>query len=418
MASLSFDVLKKRDFQFFVLARMFGTMALQAQAVIVGWQIYVLTGSELMLGLTGLAEAVPALSCALFSGHVVDTSRPHRVLLLSVSVLVLNIFTLFLIAGGVVPFAAHHTVAMIFAGVFISGIVRSFTIPSAFSLLPQIVAREDIPSASAWTTSGFQIGIVIGPALAGIMYGAYGAQTAWTLPLVLICLQFLCVLALGTKHRHFRNSAVRESALKSIKAGWRFIFSHPVLLAAMGLDMLVVLFGGVVAILPAFADQVLKLGSEGLGLLRAAPAIGAGATTLYLAVFPPKAIHAKWLLFVMAGFGLSMIGFGLSRWLGMALLFLVVSGMFDAVGMLIRQTLTQWLTPAEMRGRVSSVNSMFVISSNELGAFESGTAAQFMGLVPSILFGGGLTLFIVALIARYSPQLRHTVVDATSEPRA
>lgn len=417
MASLSFDVLKKRDFRFFMLARMFGTMALQAQAVIVGWQVYVLTGSELMLGLTGLVEAVPALACALFAGHIVDISRPHRVLMLSVGALVVNILLLFLIAGGVLELATHHTVIVIFAGVFVSGIARSFTIPSAFSLLPQIVARKDIPSASAWTTSGFQLGIIVGPAMAGLIYGGYGVTVAWVLPLILVCLQFVFVLALGMQHKHFRNSEVRESAVKSIKAGWRFIFGNRVLLAAMGLDMLVVLFGGVVAILPAFADQILHLGSEGLGLLRAAPAIGAGATTLYFAIFPPKSIHAKWLLWVMAGFGISMIGFGLSQWLWMALLFLVFSGVFDAVGMLIRQTLTQWLTPPPMRGRVSSVNSMFVISSNELGAFESGTAAHFMGLVPSILFGGGLTLFIVALIAKASPQLRHTIVDGRDEPR-
>jgi len=191
-----------------------------------------------------------------------------------------------------------------------------------------------------------------------------------------------------------------------------------VLLAAMGLDMLVVLFGGVVAILPAFADQILATGSEGLGLLRAAPAIGAGAMTVYLALFPPKAIQAKWLLYVMTGFGVSMIGFGLSHAVWIAMLWLVLSGMFDAVGMLIRQTLTQWLTPPAMRGRVSSVNSMFVISSNELGAFESGSMAALLGLVPSIMFGGGMTLAIVALIAWKSPKLRHTVVDAESEAKA
>lgn len=417
MASLSFEVLKKRDFRFMMLGRMFGTMALQAQAVIVGWQVYVLTGSEFMLGLTGLAEAVPALVCGLFAGYVVDISRPLRVLQLCVGVLVLNILTLFLIAGGIVPLATDHTVALIFLAVFISGVARSFMMPSSFSLLPQIIPRHNIPAANAWLTASFQAGFIIGPAMAGLIYGGYGVRVAWLWPLILIVMQMLFVLALGKEHRDFRNSEVRESAVKSIKAGWRFIFGNRVLLAAMSIDMLVVLFGGVMAILPAFADKVLALGSEGLGLLRAAPAIGAGGMTLYFALFPPKAIHAKWLLWVMGGFGLSMIGFGLSPWLWMALCFLVLSGMFDAVGMVVRQTLTQWLTPAAMRGRVSSVNSMFVISSNELGAFFSGSMATLMGLVPSILFGGGLSLAVVAVIAKWSPQLRHTVIDGSEDEK-
>lgn len=418
MTSLSLDVLKKRDFRFMMLGRMFGTMALQAQAVIVGWQVYTLTGSPFMLGLTGLAEAVPAIACALFSGYVVDTHRPLRVLQWCVAALMLNIFVLFIVAGGVLPFGKGATVAMIFAGVFISGVARSFMMPSSFSLLPQIIPRDNIPAGNAWLTTSFQLGFVIGPTVAGLIYGAHGVFAAWMWPLLLIMLQLFFVLRIGKEHREFRNSTVREPAIQSIKAGWRFIFGHRVLLAAMGLDMLVVLFGGVMAILPAFADAILKEGSEGLGLLRAAPALGAGAMTLYLALFPMKQVKVRWLLFVMAGFGTSMLGFGLSAHLWVAMFFLALSGVFDAVGMVIRQTLTQWLTPAPMRGRVSSVNSMFVISSNELGAFESGTAAQLMGLVPSILFGGCVTFFIVALIATCSPQLRHTVIDAKSEPGA
>lgn len=415
--ALSFSVLKQRDFRTMMLARMFGTMGLQAQAVIVGWQVYVLTKSPFMLGLTGLFEAVPALLCGLVAGHIVDISRPLRVLQLCVAALLVNTLVLFLIAGGVVPLSGTHTVWVIFAGVFVSGIARAFIMPSSFSLLPQVVARGDIPAANAWLTASFQAGFILGPVLAGLIYGMYGERVAWMLPMTLITLQFVFAMMLGKRYRNFRNSEVRESAVKSIVAGWRFIFNNRVLLAAMSIDMLVVLFGGVVAILPAFASEVLQLGSEGLGVLRAAPAVGAGVMTLYMAVFPPKAIPAKWLLYVMGGFGVSMIGFGLSTVFWVAVFFLVLSGMFDAIGMLVRQTLTQWLTPPAMRGRVSSVNSMFVISSNELGAFESGTAAALMGLVPSILFGGGLTLGIVALIAITSPQLRHVVVDESSEAK-
>jgi sugar phosphate permease len=226
------------------------------------------------------------------------------------------------------------------------------------------------------------------------------------------------VLRLLPKHGEFRNSEIREPAIQSIKAGWSFIFKNRILLAAMSLDMLAVLFGGAVAMLPAYADQILHVGSEGLGMLRAAPAVGAGITTIVLALWPPTQIHSRWLLFVMAGFGGCMIGFGASDVLWISMLCLALSGMFDSVGMLIRQTLNQWLTPAAMRGRVSSVNSMFVISSNELGAFESGVAAHWFGLVPSVMLGGMLTLGVVALIATLSPQLRHTVVRADDERNA
>lgn len=407
----SIDVLRKRDFRCMLLARVFGTMALQAQAVIVGWQIYSLTGSAFMLGLTGLFEAVPALLCALVAGHIVDTRRPLKVLQICVVALMANTTMLFLVAGGILDSTHRFTVPVIFAGVFFSGIARSFIIPCSFSLLPQIVTRAEIPAANAWLTNGFQMGVIVGPAVAGLIYGGYGETVAWSLPLTLILLQMVFVLALGRTHAHFRNSTVREAAMKSIVAGWAFIFRNRVLLAAMSLDMLAVLFGGVIAILPVYADQILHVGSEGLGLLRAAPAIGAGGMTLWYALYPPKRIKAGQLLWVMGAFGVTMIGFGLSKLFWLSMLFLIASGMVDSVGMVIRQTLTQWLTPPEMRGRVASVNSMFVISSNELGAFESGTAAHLLGLVPSVVMGGLVTLGMVALIGFMSPKLRHTVID-------
>ena len=247
--------------------------------------------------------------------------------------------------------------------------------------------------------------------MAGIIYGGYGPRIAWMLPFTLMCIAFIMLSSISHGFRHYRSTEQREPAVKSIKAGWRFIFQNQVLLSVMALDMFAVLFGGAVAMLPAFADQVLHVGSEGLGALRAAPAIGAVCTALFLAVIPMKRIRAAHLLTVITGFGLCMIGFGLSHVFWLAALFLALSGVFDSVSMVIRGTLMQLLTPENMRGRVSAVNSMFIISSNEIGAFESGLAARAFGLVPSIVMGGIGTLLVVATVAGLSPKLRRTVVE-------
>ncbi len=410
--ALSVGILRNRDFRLLLFTRMFGMMALQSQAVIVGWQVYSLTKDPFMLGLAGLTEAVPALICALFSGHIVDISRPHRIFLLCLGVLALNTFTLLLFAGGFVPAPGGNIVACIFVGVFISGLARSFIMPSSFSLLSRIVARADIPAASGWLNSGFQLAAISGPAIAGLIYGGYGPRVAWLLPVSLMSMAFTMMAGIGAAHRQYKNAEKREPAAQSIKAGWKFIWSNQVLLSVMALDMFAVLFGGAVAMLPAYADQVLHVGSEGLGALRAAPAMGAIISALTLALRPFKRIHAMTLLKVVTGFGICMIGFGMSHvfWLSMA--FLALSGMCDSVSMVIRSTLMQWLTPDAMRGRVSSVNSMFIISSNEIGAFESGLAAKLLGLVPSVVFGGIMTLVVVAATATLSPKLRKLVVDA------
>lgn len=408
----SFDILRLRDFRYLLMTRMMGVMALQIQDVIAGWQIYSLTHDAFILGLTGLVEAVPALTCALFAGHVVDISRPHRVYSICLGVTALNSLMLMLTAGGYI--ATSSVLPYIFVGIFISGLARSFVMPSTFSLLSQLVPRAQIPSASATLTSSFQIGTIAGPAIAGLVYGAYGPRIAWLMPFGFMVIAFMALFRIAHHHRHYRNNHTCEPAVKSIKAGWRFIFESKVLLCVMALDMFAVLFGGAVAMLPAFADQVLHLGSEGVGALRAAPAIGAVITALVLAAIPMKKIRASHLLLVVTGFGLCMIGFGVSKGFWLAAFFLALSGVFDSISMVIRGTMMQLLTPDHMRGRVSAVNSMFIISSNELGAFESGFAARLFGLVPSIILGGIGTLAVVAVISALSPKFRKTVVNAES----
>lgn len=389
---------------------MLALTAMQAQAVIVGWQVYELTGSPLMLGLTGLAEAVPAIACALFAGHFVDTRHPRKVYAACLAGLALNTMVLFALAGGVIE--THDTVLLcvIYGAVIASGFIRSFIMPSAFALLPMIVPREQYSAATSWQTAGHQVAFIGGPAMGGLIYGGFGAEGAWLFAFILMTLASLMAFSLKIEDKR-KKAETRPPALQSIKEGWVFLLNNRALLSIMALDMLAVLFGGAVAILPAFADQVLGLGAEGLGILRAAPAVGAILTALWFAVHPMRKITAVRMLVVVAGFGLCMIGFGLSTSFLSALLFLSLSGAFDSVSMVIRGTLTQILTPDDMKGRVSSVNSMFIISSNELGAFESGVAAAAFGLVPSILIGGLGTLAVVGAIAALSPKFRKLSMD-------
>lgn len=407
-SKLSFDVLKIREFRLMVLTRMFSLSALQAQAVIIGWQIYTLTKDPLLLGLTGLAEAIPAIACALFAGYIVDHSRPQRVYLYCLLALTLNTAVLFLIGSGLIPLEKNAFLWLAYIAIFVSGFARAFIMPSSFALVAQIVAKRDMSAAAAWLSTGHNVAFIIAPAAAGVIFGGYGALVAWLMPMGLMAAAFLMML--GIKAAPYVGPQVRENAVKSIKEGWNFIMKTPILLGAMSLDMLAVLFGGAMALLPAFAEDILAVGSEGLGALRAAPALGAVIMGLFLAVRPMRVIKVKTLLWVVAGFGVSMIGFGLSNIFWLSLFFLALSGIFDSVSMVIRQTLMQLMTPDNMRGRVSSVNSMFIISSNEIGAFESGALAKLIGIVPAVVIGGVGTLAVVAGAVLKFPQMRETVI--------
>lgn len=416
MSLPSLAILRQRDFRLLLIAQLCITMALQAQAVIVGWQVYTLTKDPFLLGLIGLTEAVPAIISALFAGHFVDVGRPHRIYLTCISLLVINTLVLFLIGGHIIEPPIGSLLPWLFGAVFVSGLARSFTMPASFALLGHMIPREKMPAASAWRSTVIQFSSVAGPAVAGLVYGGYGVTIAWSIP---VCLLLIATLMLATMRRElhlFRQPKRAEGTIESIKAGWRFILTTPVLLAVMALDMFAVLFGGAVAVLPAFADQILATGSEGLGLLRASPAIGAIATALFLAIRPLPTMRPAMLLAVVAGFGMCMIGFGLSTSFIMAMTFLILSGIFDSVSVVMRSTIAQWLTPDHMRGRVSAVNSMFIISSNEIGAFESGLAARYMGLVPSIVFGGAMTLLVVIVTTFIHPPLRHMVIDPHKKP--
>jgi MFS family permease len=410
MASSS-SVLRNPDFRRLLFSRLCMMTGWVAQDVIIGWQIYSLTRDPFMLGLTGLAEAIPAISCALFAGHIVDTGRPHRIFLICLGLLALNSLGLLLVGGGIVSLAGG-IVPWLFAGIFLSGFMRSFTAPTIFSLLSQIIPRNQISGASAALSGIFQFASVGGPAVAGLVYGGYGARVAWCLPVTLMSAAFVMLFGMSETARRYRNAKSNGPAMQNIRAGWRFILDNRVLLSVMMLDMFAVLLGGAVSMLPAIADQVLHVGSQGLGLLRAATAVGAGIMALVLSVRPMRAMRGATLIGVVGGFGLCIIGFGMSRSFWLSFLLLAGSGAFDCVSMIIRSSIMQLLTPDHMRGRITAVSSMFIISSNEIGAFESGTAATLLGLVPSIIFGGVCTLVVVAATALLAPGLRRTAIAA------
>lgn len=404
------NLLKNGNFSLLLLTRLLGMTAIQAQVIIVGWQVYELTHSTLMLGLVGLVEAIPAIICALYAGHIVDTRNPLRVFQICIGALALTNVGFLIVAGGFIPLEKEPLLVFIFAGVFMCGVASSFVMPAGFSLTASIVARKDYSAASAWQSGAMHVATIGGPAIAGILYGFTSPGIAWLMPVSLLAAASVTGLLMRVPHTAM-TKAQRPKAVANIREGWRFLRTNNALLAIMALDMLAVLLGGAIAILPAFADQILHTGAEGLGALRAAPAIGAVLMALLLALRPMKRITARQLLFVVAGFGLCMIGFGLSTTFWVAALMLAASGAFDAVSMVIRGTLTQLLTPDGMRGRVSAVNSMFIITSNEIGAFESGVAASLLGLVPSIVLGGVGTIAVVIGTALFSPRFRKLSVE-------
>ncbi len=398
-----YAALRFPDFRRFVASLLVLTVATQIQAVVVGWQIYAFTKDPLSLGLVGLAEALPFIGIALFAGHVADRVNRRRVVALAIVVMLACAAALlgFTLTPGVV---AGGRVWPIYGVVFVSGVARSFLQPARQALGAELVPRELYPNAVAWRSSIWQFAAVVGPALGGLLYGFAGPAAAYGVDLA------LTAVALGaiTRLRHLGAARPPDdtSVAESLGAGIRFLRSEPVLLGAITLDLFSVFFGGATALLPIFAADILQAGPEGLGLLRAAPSVGAVLTSVLLAHRPPLRRAGAALLTFVALFGLSMIGFGLSRSFALSAFLLAVSGAVDMVSVVIRSTLLQISTPQGLLGRVSAVNQIFIGSSNEIGAFESGVAARLMGTVPSVVFGGTVTLLVVAVTAWRFPQLR------------
>lgn len=398
-----FAALRFKEFRFYIAARFFLTTAVNFQAVCVGWQIYEITKDPLSLGLIGLAEAIPYIMIALFAGYVVDHYDRRKILLTAISVLVISSISLFYFSMNLED-AAVKSVLPIYILIFITGLARGFISPSMFAIMSQLVPKNLFGNSSTWNSTVWQIGAVGGPALGGFVYGFLGVAKAYLLNTFLFTLAFLFFSLITA--REVIKSEKAEGLRKSLTAGIKFVFGNQLLLSALSLDLFAVFFGGAVALLPMFADQILMVGPKGLGILRSAPAFGAMLMAIILAYHPLKENAGKKLLYAVALFGVCIVGFGLSTNFYVSLVFLALSGAFDNISVVIRTTIVQMQTPDHMRGRVSSVNSIFIGSSNEIGAFESGFAAKLLGLVPSVVFGGSMTMLVTGITARFAPKLR------------
>jgi MFS family permease len=388
-------------FRWLVVSLLPSTLAQQVQAVVVGWQIYALTHDPLALGLIGLSEALPFIGIALFAGHVADRVDRRQIALVSLTVLLGCAATLFVLSYHLTPGSRVWPIYVVIA---LSGVARSFMTPSRAALAAELVPRELYPRASAWRSAAWQLAAVVGPAVGGLLYGFGSARLAYGVASVLHLVGVGC---LGQVRRTVTPVVDdHDSVWESLSVGIRFVLHQPVVLGAMALDMFSVLFGGAVALLPIFASEILHVGPQGLGIMQAAPAAGAVTMSLILTHRPPMKRAGRALFIAVAGFGLSIIGFGLSRSFMLSVALLAASGVFDMVSVVIRSTLLQVFTPQHLLGRVSSVNSIFIGSSNEIGAFESGVAAKLLGAVPAVIFGGAMTLVVVAVTASRVPQLR------------
>ncbi|WP_291914027.1 MFS transporter [Chitinophaga sp. CB10] len=398
--------LRYPEFNYYLVIRFAIVFALAMQFAIIEWKVNELARDPFALGLIGLAEVIPAVLLAPFAGHIVD-KREKRGLLLKCIIAYLFISTgLFLLTWdrAVQGISTHHVLMMIYTLVFLGGVVRAFTSPSTFTLLSLLVPKQLYANASTWSSSAWQIGGVLGPALGGFLIYLFGVHWSMLLVVFILLAPLYSLLKIQPKPIYYKNQG--ESFLEGLTKGMKFVWNTKVVLNAMALDMFAVLFGGAIAMLPVFATDVLHVGSLEYGILRSAPAVGSLITMFILAHKPLNKKPGIKLLAAVFCFGLTIIVFGLSTSFILSLAALLFSGVFDGVSVVIRQTILQLKTPDDMRGRVASVSSMFVGSSNELGAFESGFMARAIGLVPSVVFGGCVTLGVVITTYVISPAMR------------
>lgn len=400
----SYKVLQLPDFRLYLISRMLMMLSIQVQSVAVGWQVYQLTRDPLSLGFIGLVEAIPSILVSLYAGHLADNANRKTI--------VLSCLTLFLFCSisllsftidsfkGLIGFSIYH----IYGIIFISGIARGFMSPASFGLVSQIVPRELYAQSSLWSSTAFQIGLIAGPALGGLIYGFFGVTTTYMIDVMLVLSALASVIMITRQVTP--KAEEKKSVFESISEGLKFVFSNQIILGALSLDLFAVLFGGAVALLPVFADEILKVGPKGLGIMRAAPALGALIMSYIIVKRKNRKNDGIELLISVAGFGLCTILFALSNNFYFSVLMLALTGMFDNVSVILRSTIMQVMTPDSMRGRVSAVNSIFIGSSNEIGSFESGVAAKLLGIVPSVVFGGCMTMFVVLVTAIKADKLR------------
>jgi MFS family permease len=395
------QLLARPGFSLVLAYRIFAMLSYQIVAVTVGWHIYEVTRNPFSLGLVGLAEVLPFFCVAPFAGYLVDHLPRRRLGMVACSGLVMTALVLTAVAQGWLPF---HGVWPIYAAIALTGMVRAFLSPIYNALFARVLERTQYARGAGLGAVVFQTGMVVGPALGGALVAWGGKGVAYGVAVGVSLIALGCLAALRVSEPVHTGPAA--PIFKSIAEGGRFVLGNRIMVGAMALDMFSVLLGGVVAMLPAFLHEILHHGPEGLGVLRAAPALGSVCVGLWLARRPLQRNAGRVLLFAVAGFGLCVIGFGLSSnfWLSAAIL--LFYGAFDGVSVVVRSTILQLATPEEMRGRVSSINGIFISSSNELGAFYAGTMAKLLGLVPAVVLGGFAVLSVAGITAWKNPTLR------------
>lgn len=402
----AFDVLKIDNVRYFLTYRFVMTCATMMQSIVIGWQVYSLTKNVLLLGVIGLVEAVPQVGIALFAGHFADIWDRKKIIQYTTILLLLGAGILLAYSVPELDCYTRFGIFPMFITIFLTGFVRGVLMPAHTAFLGQIVPRDKLTSAATWNSTNWQLAAVIGPAFGGLLYGFSGVVPAYSGVFILYAFAIYLISRVKSK-RVAPVINTDENIFERINVGIRYVFKNQILLGAFSLDMFAVLFGDAVALLPVFASDILKTGPEGLGVLRAAPAVGAILMSVYLAFNPPVNRSGRKLLWCVAGFGLAIIAFAFSKNFYLSAFLLLLSGSFDNMSVVVRGSILQLYTPDEVRGRVAAVNSIFIGSSNEIGTFESGLTAKYMGTIPSVIFGGCMTLLIVGIAARKAPKLRN-----------
>ncbi|HTN45020.1 MAG TPA: MFS transporter [Flavipsychrobacter sp.] len=398
-------VLNYVNYRRYLLLRFTLILALYMQTTIISYMLYRITKDQLSLGMLGLAEVIPAIGFSMFSGHFVDRKEKRNLLVMCVTgyLILTAFFTVLSVPSVQKSMTVTATSWLLYLGVFIGGAIRAFLSPSNFALLGMIIPRRLYANATTWSSTAWQLGGVLGPLVGGMMIAATNFEISMASVFAIEVISLFAILMIPRQPVLLKE---KEPILKSLGEGLRFVFRTQIVLAALALDMFAVLFGGAVALLPVFADDILKVGEVGYGWLRAAPGIGSILTLGILSFIPLKTKPGIKLLLCISGFGITSILFGISDFFLLSFLMLLTGGMFDAVSVVIRSTILQLYTPDQMRGRVAAVNTMFVSSSNELGALESGLTAKWMGTIPAVVFGGVMTLVVAGVTYFKAPSLK------------
>lgn len=405
--------LRSADFRSYMITRVLLAIALQFQVVIVGWHVYSITKDPLSLGLIGLVEILPNFSVTLFAGHFADLYDRKKIVLTCLSVLMFSGIALYSVTH-VVP-DNQHKVIYFYIIIALTGFARGTMNPSLFSILTECVPKEHYVNSTTWNSTLWQISVMLGAGLSGFLFHLIG-YNVYLIVSVLIFFGLVGFCFISPKP-HLTKNDKKAPVLGSIKEGVKYVFSNQVFLGALSLDLFAVLFGGAVALLPIYAQDILMVGPQGLGFLKAAPSCGSFLMAAVNVYWPPLKNTGKKLLFAVFGFGVCMILFGISKNFYFSVFILFISGACDNISVVVRGTIMQSLVPAHMKGKVYAVNSMFIGSSNEIGEFESGVAAKVMGVVPSVVFGGTMTLLVVIFTAFKAPKLKNLNFDSNIDSK-